>query len=98
MSNIPIPEDISSMSFENALAELENLVGKMENGGLALEELMKGFERGKLLTVYCRSKLAVLERKIEVLSRDDGESGQWQDFMPESSRNVAAGMDDDPPF
>ena len=88
MSEITIPEDIQAMPFENALAELENLVAKMESGGLALEELMAGFERGRILTIYCRSKLTALERKIEILSRDDGNSGQWQDFVPGSSRNA----------
>ncbi len=101
MSEITIPEDIQAMPFENALAELENLVAKMESGGLALEELMAGFERGRILTIYCRSKLAVLERKIELLSRDDGGSGQWQDFVPGTSRNApanGAAADNELPF
>ena len=96
MAEMKIPEDIRSMSFETALAELETLVANMENGGLPLEELMAGFERGRLLTEYCRGKLASLERKITVLSRDDGGSGQWTDFVPETDRNgnVNAGNND----
>ena len=98
MAEIIIPADIQQMPFEDALAELENLVAKMEDGGLALEELMKGFERGKMLTIYCRGKLATLERKIEILSRDDGSDGVWQNFAPENSRNISAVTDDEPPF
>jgi exodeoxyribonuclease VII small subunit len=88
MSQITIPEDIQNMPFEQALNELETLVAKMENGGLTLEELMNGFERGKLLTISCRSKLATLERKIEILSNDNGADGQWSDFAPGNSRNA----------
>lgn len=87
MAEITIPDDIKAMPFEAALAELETLVAKMENGGLPLEDLMAGFERGRLLTGYCRGKLAALERKITVLSRDDGADGQWQDFVPGNDRN-----------
>lgn len=90
MSEIKIPADIQAMPFEAALAELETLVAKMETGGLALEELMTGFERGRLLTEYCRDKLAGLERRIALLTRDDGGDGQWSDFAPETDRNRPA--------
>ena len=87
MPEIKIPDDIRAMPFEAALAELEALVAKMENGGLALEELMAGFERGRLLTEYCRGKLAGLERRIVLLTKDDGGEGQWTDFAPNTDRN-----------
>ena len=98
MANITIPDDIKSMSFENALEELENLVAKMETGGLPLEELMLSFERGKLLSNECRNKLAALEKRILILSGDDGENGTWSDFNNSSSRNEAAADDGDVPF
>lgn len=88
MSEIIIPEEIKSMPFEQALSELETLVAKMENGGLTLEELMSGFERGRQLSTCCRNKLAALERKIEILSKDDGYAGKWNDFNPGNTRNA----------
>ena len=91
MAEINIPDDVKAMPFETALAELETLVAKMENGGLPLEELMAGFERGRVLTEYCRGKLASLERKITVLSKDDGAAGQWSDFTPGNDRNGTSG-------
>lgn len=94
MSEIRIPEDIQAMPFETALAELEALVAKMETGGLALEELMTGFERGRLLTEYCRGKLTALERRIDLLTRDDGGDGQWSDFAPGNDRNRPETPDD----
>lgn len=92
MNEIKIPEDITAMPFEEALAELESVVAKMEAGGQTLDQLMESFERGKALTNHCRSKLSGLEKKIELLTRDDGDQGEWTDFDPASGRR------DDPPF
>ncbi len=84
-------EDLSALKFEDALAELETLVGKMENGKLPLESLTAYYERGNRLLKSCRAKLDALERKIEILEKDDGASGDWSDFnasVPEQSRNA----------
>lgn len=93
MSDIKIPEEISAMPFEKAIAELETLVAKMENGGQNLEDLMNCFERGRYLTEHCRSQLSTLERKIAILTNDDGQDGRWDDFDASSGRRM-----DDPPF
>lgn len=55
-------------SFEQALAELESLVETMEQGELSLEESLKSFERGVLLTRTCQQALTEAERKIQILS------------------------------
>ena len=93
MTDIKIPEEISAMPFEQAIAELENLVAKMETGGQNLDELMKKFERGRYLTEHCRKQLSELERKISILTGDDGKNGQWDEFDASSGRRM-----DDPPF
>ena len=94
---------LDGISFENALAELEALVVKMETGKLSLDELMNGFERGQKLAGLCRSKLDNLERKISLLTRDDGSSGVWQNFdntpspaVPDNARNVSVTQEDIP--
>lgn len=97
-------DSLEKLSFESALQELEQLVGKMENGGLSLDELVKGFERGRLLSEHCRKQLDSLERKISLLSRDDGGNGEWRDFesaagntaSPASARSAAVDNDDVP--
>lgn len=94
--------NLDDLSFEAALQELEQLVGKMESGGLALDELVKGFERGRALTAYCRAQLDSFERKITLLSRDDGGDGEWSNFdpsaqnAPDSARKAAVYSDDVP--
>jgi exodeoxyribonuclease VII small subunit len=74
------PIDYSTLSFEEALAMLEDLLGRMESGRQPLETLISDFEAGSKLLAVCRSKLAGMERRIEVLVKDDGGQGEWQDF------------------
>jgi exodeoxyribonuclease VII small subunit len=54
--------------FESALAELETIVTKLEQGDLALEQSLALFERGVQLSRLCHSKLEDAERRIEVLT------------------------------
>lgn len=93
-------ESFENLPFEQALEKLEALVGKMETGKLPLEELMRNFEAGSELAKICRAKLDALERKIELLTRDDGDQGSWSKFeaeVPPQNRN-APQNDDESPF
>jgi exodeoxyribonuclease VII small subunit len=56
--------------FEEALQKLENIVGRMEEGDLPLEEALKAFEEGVRLAKFCAKKLDEAERKVEMLTRD----------------------------
>jgi exodeoxyribonuclease VII small subunit len=53
--------------FEAALAELEQLVARMEGGDLPLDEALKGFERGVQLTRECQSALQAAQQKVQIL-------------------------------
>ncbi|MYA18539.1 MAG: exodeoxyribonuclease VII small subunit, partial [Gammaproteobacteria bacterium] len=57
------PENQEPIDFEAALAELEELVGKMEAGSLSLEESLAAFERGIKLTRECQSALRSAEMR-----------------------------------
>ena len=78
------------MPFEQALEELEKLVDDMEQGELPLDDMIKCFERGTILSKLCRQKLSKLEKKIEVLVKDNGDGGKWQEFDDSSERKEAA--------
>lgn len=96
-------EELQALPFEQALERLETLVAKMETGNLPLEELIRNFEEGSKLAAVCRGKLDTLERKIELLTRDDGDRGEWTDFesaVPSGSRNAPPPPSDgaDAPF
>ena len=65
-----------SKSFEQSLAELEEIVKQLEEGDLELEESLKLFESGVRLSRECRERLATAERRIEVLMKEaDGSLG-----------------------
>jgi len=57
--------------FEEALAELEGLVQRLEKGELPLEESLEAFERGMTLVRQLGDRLAQVEQRVEVLLRSD---------------------------
>ncbi|MGD8998932.1 MAG: exodeoxyribonuclease VII small subunit [Granulosicoccaceae bacterium] len=59
-----------SFDFEAALAELEGLVERMEQGEIPLEESLKDFERGIALTRQCQQALKQAEQKVQTLTAD----------------------------
>jgi exodeoxyribonuclease VII small subunit len=59
------------IDFEGALRELEELVERMEQGDLSLEQSLKDFERGVALTRTCQQALAQAEQKVQILMRKE---------------------------
>ena len=60
----------NTQSFEDALAELEELVRKMESGEMGLEEMVAAFEKGQKLVKSCTDRLNEVERRIEVIKKN----------------------------
>ena len=54
-------------SFEKALAELESIVAKMEDGGLSLEQSLAAHKRGIELAKQCRERLEAAQQQVKVL-------------------------------
>ena len=59
---------VEDLTFEQAFAELEETVRKLEAGGLTLEESLGLFERGQALAVHCNVQLDQAELKVRQLS------------------------------
>jgi exodeoxyribonuclease VII small subunit len=59
---------IDDLTFEQAFAELEDNVRKLEAGGLTLEEGMALFERGQALAAHCNQQLDEAELKIRQIT------------------------------
>jgi exodeoxyribonuclease VII small subunit len=59
---------IEKLTFEQAFAELEETVRKLEVGGLALDESLALFERGQALATHCGQQLDEAELKIEQIT------------------------------
>ena len=62
-------QDISGLSFEDALAELERIVKGLEGGQQKLEDAITAYERGALLRQHCEAKLAEAEARVQVIVR-----------------------------
>lgn len=55
---------VDQMTFEDAIRELEQVVGKLERGDVALEESIALYERGAALKKRCEKKLSDAEEKV----------------------------------
>ena len=69
--------DVASMSFEQAIGELESIVGRLEGGRVPLEESIRIYERGDALRARCEALLKNAEAKVDkiTLSRDGTPTG-----------------------
>lgn len=61
--------DVATMSFEDALAELEQIVRGLEGGQQKLEDAITCYERGAALRKHCEAKLAEAEARVAVIVR-----------------------------
>jgi exodeoxyribonuclease VII small subunit len=57
-------------TFEAAVAELEELVQKMESGALSLEQSVAAYRRGAELVAFCRDSLARVQQQVSILEGD----------------------------
>ena len=65
--------DIAKMSFEDALAELETIVAKLERGEAALEDSIALYQRGAALKAHCEGKLKDAQLKVDkIVMKADG--------------------------
>ena len=60
--------EVTIKDFEGAIAELETIVKKLEEGDLALEQSLALYERGVQLSRFCHARLEAAERRIEILN------------------------------
>jgi exodeoxyribonuclease VII small subunit len=62
--------DVAKLSFEKALAELEQIVQKLERGDVPLEEAVTIYERGEVLKRRCEELLRAAEARVEKITLD----------------------------
>jgi len=77
-----LPKDITALSFEDALKELEGIVQQLERGQVKLDEAISAYERGALLKRHCEQRLAEAKMKVEkiVFSADGSVATQPADL------------------
>jgi exodeoxyribonuclease VII small subunit len=65
MAETSLPGDIAAMSFEEALAELEQIVRRLEGGQVKLDEAIQSYERGAQLKQHCERKLNEAQQRVD---------------------------------
>jgi exodeoxyribonuclease VII small subunit len=73
-------EDIASLPFEKAMAELERIVADLEKGSVSLDESVRLYARGKALQERCEKLLAEAEARVEKITL--GENGAPKGVAP----------------
>lgn len=65
MAESTIPSEVAEMSFEEALAELEQIVRRLESGSGKLDEAILSYERGAQLKRHCDAKLREAQARVD---------------------------------
>jgi len=73
------------ISFEKAMARLEEIVERLESGQASLDETIRLFEEGKKLGQECRRQLSEVEKKIEMIVEKEGGEIETVDFGHEGN-------------
>ncbi len=63
--------DISNLSFEEAIKELTAIVAKIEQGQIPLQDSLEQYEKGMALIKHCRAILQKAEKRIEKISKEE---------------------------
>ena len=71
----PVVDPALPVRYDDALAELDTLVARMESGQLPLDELLGAYQRGASLLQFCRGRLDAIEVQVKVL--EDGQLKPW---------------------
>jgi exodeoxyribonuclease VII small subunit len=75
----PVPTEVSSLSFEKAVEELEAIVSALERGDVALDRSIEIYERGEALKKHCEALLNAAENRIEKIRLDRAGKPQGTD-------------------
>ena len=65
--------EIATMSFEDAMKELESVVSRLESGNASVEDSIKLYERGAALRAHCDARLREAEERVEKITLAQGQ-------------------------
>jgi exodeoxyribonuclease VII small subunit len=84
MANKKQKTDIDKLSFEEAIKELTNIVGKIEQGQIPLQDSLEQYEKGMALIKQCRTILHKAEERIEKITKEqDSEDSDRHEKDPD---------------
>ena len=87
--------DIDSLSFEEALSELEGIVRRLEQGSAKLEESIFAYQRGEALRKHCEKLLAKAQGEVEKITANanNDKAGDTTNDKAGDKPNDTAGAD-----
>lgn len=88
---------MSELNFEKALEELEQIVEKLEKGGLSLKESLTLFEKGVKLARFLREELEKAEKKVGILLKDEKGEMKEEPFKLEGKEEGPEEEEETPP-
>ena len=68
--------DVDKLGFEEAIRELTNIVGKIEQGQIPLQDSLEQYEKGMALIKQCRTILQKAEERIEKITREEDQNSK----------------------
>ena len=74
---------VEKLSFEEAIKELTNIVGKIEQGQIPLQDSLTQYEKGMALIKHCRTILQKAEKRIEKISKEQATENSQQEETEE---------------
>ena len=81
-------DDISKLSFEEAIKELTEIVGRIEQGQIALQDSLQQYEKGMGLIKHCRTILREAEKRIEKISESETKPQEEPEAPAEQEQNA----------
>ena len=86
MKSVSEDKNLTAMSFEDALRELEEIVTSLERGDVSLDDAIAAFERGTALKAHCQERLEEARLKVEQikLPEDGNPPDKSSSFFPEN--------------
>ena len=72
-------DELTKLTFEEAIGQLKEIVGKIEQGEIPLQDSLEQYEKGMALIKHCRTILQKAEKRIEKISKEGPSEPENQD-------------------
>ncbi len=80
MAEGKLPADIQAMNFEDALQELQRIVGQLEKGEGKLDQAIEAYKRGAALKQHCENRLREAKQQIDKITLGPGGEAKTEPF------------------
>ncbi|OHB65621.1 MAG: exodeoxyribonuclease VII small subunit [Planctomycetes bacterium RBG_13_62_9] len=79
MTERKLKDDVGKLTFEQAIQQLKEIVDKIEQGEIPLQDSLEQYEKGMALINHCRTILQKAEKRIEKISKEEPREPERQD-------------------